>query len=353
MELDLNGSIEGVPERFVPETMRGSLLDAEHRARYWWAAKLVRDARVLDAGCGLAYGSTILAEAGASEVIGVDNAEPVVEAAQARVPEKVRLEQGDVARLRFRDDSFDVVVCFEVIEHVDDTDAVLDEFRRVLRPGGLLAISSPNRDAYPPGNPHHVHEFQPPELRQALEERFAHVRIVHQHDYLTSAILESETFTATDGIGLDPIEVRKVVASRSGREAYTLALASDQPLPDVPRTAVLTETLEVRKWLDILDAQQRQFERQESELAELQTMVAERASLIGQLEEAERRAADRLDLMESLTHAEALLLNTENRLRETEQQVAEARRVLDDVVRSASWKLTAPLRRLKRLLGGA
>ena len=343
--MDLTGSIQGVPERFVPEAMRGSLLEAEHRARYWWVSGLVRGRRVLDAGCGMAYGSVILAEAGASEVVGVDNAEAIVETVQARLPQGVRVIHGDVSRLDFPSDSFDIVVCFEVVEHVQDTDAVLDELTRVLRPGGLFAVSSPNRDTYPQGNPHHVHEFQPEELGQALEARFANVRIVHQHGFLTSAILDEDAFRADEGAALESIEVRKTVGHSPGKEAYTLALASDDALPSPANTAVLTRTLEVREWLEQFDAQQRAFEGQANEVAELKTLAEERASLIQKLEEAERRAADQLNLMESLTHAEALLAHTENRLRETE-------RALDGVLGSVSWRLTAPLRGLKRLLGG-
>lgn len=374
VEVDLSGSVEGVPERFVPEAMRGSLLDAEHRARYWWAAGLVPGKRVLDAGCGLAYGSAILAQAGAAEVIGVDSAEPVVEAAQARMAGRVRIEHGDVGRLDFPADSFDVVVCFEVIEHVQNSDAVLDELARVLRPGGVVALSSPNRDAYAQGNPHHVHEFRPDELRQALESRFAHVRLIRQHDFLTSAIIDDEGFTADDGSTLAGVDVRKVVGQRPGEETYTLALASEEPVPEPPRMAVLTGTLELRQWLEHFDAQQRAFEAQENHLAELKALVEQRSSLLQRLEEAERRAADRLDLMESLTHAEALLGGAEGRLADREEQLAEAEvrqdeaqraraeaeaahaqalRTLEGVVGSASWKITAPLRGLKRLRGGS
>jgi 2-polyprenyl-3-methyl-5-hydroxy-6-metoxy-1,4-benzoquinol methylase len=343
--VDLSGSAEGVPERFVPDSMRSSIVDAEHRARYWWISRLVQGCRVLDAGCGMGYGSAILAEAGAAEVIAIDNVEPVVEAAQSRVPSTVQVQQGDVAHLTLDADSFDVVVCFEVIEHVQEPEAVLDELARVLRPGGVLAVSSPNRDAYPPGNPHHVHEFQPEELRRALEERFAHVQILRQHDFVTSAILDDEAFGSEDGTKLGEVDIRKIIAQTAGNEAYTLGLASDEPLPQAPFTAVLTRTLELREWLERFDAQQEAFDGQKNQLAELRAIAGERTSLLQRLEEAERRAADQLNLMESLNHAEALLARNEN-------QLDDAKKALDLVTESLSWKLTAPLRGLKRLLSG-
>ena len=114
--------------------MDGSLVAAEHLSRYWWAAQFARGRRVLDAGCGIGYGSNMLAEAGASEVMGVDIAEPAVEAAKHGAGSGVAFRTGDVAALDFVPDSFDLVVCFEVIEHVEDADAVLDELARVLAP---------------------------------------------------------------------------------------------------------------------------------------------------------------------------------------------------------------------------
>src|SRR5439155_23557136 len=94
------------PERFDPQAMHGRLIEAEHLARYWWAAALVPGKRVLDAGCGTAYGSEILARGGASEVVGVDLDRAVVEAARVSV-ETVSLEVADVRDLPYADGSFD------------------------------------------------------------------------------------------------------------------------------------------------------------------------------------------------------------------------------------------------------
>src|SRR5438132_386474 len=127
------------PERFDPKAMHGTLMEAEHLARYWWAASLVSGRRVLDAGCGTAYGSEILARAGASEVVGVDADPAAVKEARASTT-GVTLEVGDARDLPHPDRSFDVAVCFEVIEHVDDPETILDELRRVLGGDGLLVV---------------------------------------------------------------------------------------------------------------------------------------------------------------------------------------------------------------------
>src|ERR1700731_1562788 len=143
-----------VPERFDPSTMHGEIIEAEHLARYRGAAPLAVGRRVLDAGCGVAYGAAMLAAAGAVEVIGVDRESDVLDSARPQMPRNVRLETADVSALPYEDGSFDLVVCFEGIEHVDHPSRGLDELRRVLATDGLLVRSSPNRDVYPPGNPH-------------------------------------------------------------------------------------------------------------------------------------------------------------------------------------------------------
>src|SRR5689334_16675248 len=137
MDLDLAGTREDVPERFVPDEMRGQLIEAEHVARYVWASSIASGRRVLDAGCGVGYGTAILAGAGAASARGVDVAEGVLEAVRAQMPAAVELDVGDVGDLPYGDASFDLVVCFEVIEHVSDQAAALDEIARVLGPGGV------------------------------------------------------------------------------------------------------------------------------------------------------------------------------------------------------------------------
>src|SRR5947209_13622457 len=107
-------------ERFVPDQDRGRLIEAEHLARYLWAAQLASGRRVLDAGCGTAYGCRLLAEAGASDVVGVDLAEPVLDAVREQMPSGVTLERADLRELPFPAGGFDLVVCFEVIEHLAD-----------------------------------------------------------------------------------------------------------------------------------------------------------------------------------------------------------------------------------------
>ena len=282
------------PERFDPRTMRGWLIEAEHLARYRWVAPLVRDKRVLDAGCGTAYGSAILAGANATEVVGVDHDAAVLESVRPSMPGNVSLEAADVRNLPHADGSFDVAVCFEVIEHVDDPEDVVAELRRVLRNDGLLVVSSPNRGVYPSGNPHHKREFLPDELAKMLASRFDGVRLLRQHDWLASAVLEDETFGFDDATAFEAT-VRKTVAASPGSELYTVALASSAVLPAVAPEVVLTQTADAKWWQEKLTELEGDRDAARSDARALQQTVRDLEAKIAACESTLNDARSEID----------------------------------------------------------
>jgi SAM-dependent methyltransferase len=164
----------------------------EHLARYRFARHFVSgpgpSARVLDAGCGTGYGAAELALAGAASVTGTDIAAEAVGHARSRYgSERVRFVQGSCETLPFSDGAFDLLVAFEVIEHLDRWQDLLLEAKRVLKPGGILLVSTPNRDYYAESrgksgpNPFHRHEFDYAEFEAALSAVYPHVRIWTQN----------------------------------------------------------------------------------------------------------------------------------------------------------------------------
>jgi SAM-dependent methyltransferase len=238
----------GHPERFVPQLHAGHFIDAEHRARYWWATALVSGKRVLDAACGTGYGANILAGAGAKSVVGVDRAEHVVELASKQAHTAATFHVADLLELPFPDNTFEVATCFEAIEHVATPEIALDELSRVLEPNGVLAISSPNRGVYLGGNPHHHYEFTSDEFESALRDRFEHVRLLRQHRWFATAILEDEAFESSDGHPLRDTVVHKISADELGSETYALALASNAPLPAPPAHVALSDDRDLWGW---------------------------------------------------------------------------------------------------------
>jgi ubiquinone/menaquinone biosynthesis C-methylase UbiE len=350
MGTNLADLVDGVPGRFVPDEMRGQLVEAEHLTRYWWAADYVEGRRVLDAGCGIGYGAALMLAAGAGSVAGIDLAEDVVAAAAAAAPAGVDFDTGDVRALPYGDDTFDVATCFEVIEHVDDQAATLAELARVLAPGGLLLLSSPNRDVYTPGNPHHVHELIPAELEAMLESQWPNVRLLQQHNYLASTILAISDDDRAEAELTGSLRARRLVGKAAGDEVYTVAMASSAPLPDLTQVVMLASPVEIRQWLERYEEQQRILHDLHARLEERIRADADRNNALARLAEAEQAVAE----VPSLQAAVASL-RTELEAAARERDVLQARAdradaVLRDVFDSPSWHITAPLRAAKRLL---
>src|SRR5262249_41172258 len=133
-------------ERFAPE-VRGAIW-YEHWHRYCIAQPLATGLSVLDAACGEGYGSFLLAQT-AREVVGIDIAAEAIAHAQSRyAAPNLRYVEGSCTALPLADASVDLVISFETIEHLQQQSEMLAEFRRVLTPGGVLVISSPNPSVY-------------------------------------------------------------------------------------------------------------------------------------------------------------------------------------------------------------
>ncbi len=335
---------DGAPERFVPGIMRGHLIEVEHLARYWWAGQFAPGRRVLDAGCGAAYGTRMLAEAGASEVVGVDMSESVLEAVGHDMPSTVRLETGDVRSLDFPAGAFDLVVCFEVIEHVEKPEEVIEELVRMVSDDGVLIVSTPDRDATINPNPHHLHELTRDELGTMLAERLPHVSLFRQEGYLAAAVAPEDGLTPEAAAGAT---TRRVPGKNDGVARYVVGLAGRVPLPEARPLIAITDRLELGIWQGVIDSLDAQTRQQRRRIEELEDLLADRPELQERLLEGEQRLATTAELERKVQELQAELDREVWTLRE---RVERADRVLQDVFTSPSWRITAPLRALKRTL---
>jgi SAM-dependent methyltransferase len=162
-------------ERTGPGVASENYWFRRHVAAYRLGARLA-GGRILDAGAGEGYGTALLARRGSAAGVEID--ETAVILAARRYP-SARFVRGDLRRLPVAQRSVDAVVALQVIEHLDDVAAFLDAIREVLRPGGRLILSTPNRATFPAGvNPFHIQEYDAAELRSVLDPRFTEVRIV-------------------------------------------------------------------------------------------------------------------------------------------------------------------------------
>jgi 2-polyprenyl-3-methyl-5-hydroxy-6-metoxy-1,4-benzoquinol methylase len=153
-----------------------------HSAAYAQAARLVEYKRVLDLGCNTGYGTDMLFRS-AKKVVGVDVSEKAIVSARNQYGHLgIEFHTIDGKTLPFSDEAFDVVVCFQVIEHIVDYIIFIDEIKRILTPEGVIIFTTPNAllRLYPgmkPWNEFHVREFNHNDLKSLLDTFFKNVCI--------------------------------------------------------------------------------------------------------------------------------------------------------------------------------
>jgi len=182
--------MEMTGERFVPE-LRGQIA-YEHLHRYEIARRFAGGRDVLDVASGEGYGASYLAQV-AKSVVGVDiDAESVRHAAGRYAAMNLRFRVGSASQLPLADDSFDLVVSFETIEHLVEQEEMLAEIGRVLRADGKLLISSPNKLVYSDlpnyQNPFHLRELYFDEFRELLLRHFSSCAIFGHRIFAASAV---------------------------------------------------------------------------------------------------------------------------------------------------------------------
>jgi SAM-dependent methyltransferase len=282
-------------ERVIPGKVDPDLLN-EHVARYAFAARVARGRRVLDAGCGSGYGADALARH-AREVLAVDISQEAIDYAREHYrAANLRFERASCLEIPASEGSFDQVVAFEIIEHLDDWRGFLREVRRVLVPEGVFLVSTPNKRYYAEAraglgpNPFHVHEFEYGEFRAELQAIFPKVALYLENH--TDAIVfappaggGSADATVEDG-GANPDEAHFFLAicSLSG-ETVVPAFAY------VPRAANMLRERE--RHIDVLELQLRE---RMARVVELQDELAgEQATARARIDELEAEVRDAVD----------------------------------------------------------
>ncbi|RFC32801.1 MAG: Methyltransferase domain-containing protein [Candidatus Nitrotoga sp. SPKER] len=178
-------------ERFLPEC--SGEIWYEHWHRYALARQLSPHCTVLDVACGEGYGAAMVAET-AYKVVGVDLSADVIQHAKNNYGHHTNLQfvTASCERLPFSDASFDFAISFETIEHIEKQKEFISELTRVLRPDGVLILSSPNKrlysDAHDYHNEFHVRELYRNELEELLHAAFPHIFWLGQKLLFHSAI---------------------------------------------------------------------------------------------------------------------------------------------------------------------
>lgn len=238
------------------ETFIQSENTSEHLHRYAIAFEYVAGKKVLDIACGEGYGSNLLAEK-AQEVVGVDvSAGVILEAAKKYVRNNLRFLEGNANSIPVESNYYDVVVSFETIEHHDRHDEMMLEIKRVLKPTGILIISSPDKEYYSDKtgykNPFHVKELYQKEFESLIRKYFKESRFFFQKFVRGSLVLPALGSDSTGGWkmyagGYDAI---KEVALEA---LYSISIASDNDLPSIEMSFFDGEDVVKRQQKELLD----------------------------------------------------------------------------------------------------
>lgn len=171
-------------ERTVPGIPHENYWFRRHEIAYLHAQRWLRGADVLEAGAGEGYGAAVLSAA-ARRVIALDYDEAAIGHAGRKYPD-VPAVRGNLAALPIRSGAVDAVVSLQTIEHLWNQPEFVAECARVLRPAGMLLMSTPNRLTFSPGldkplNPFHTRELSAAELTELLAPRFRVSRMFGIH----------------------------------------------------------------------------------------------------------------------------------------------------------------------------
>jgi len=164
------------------QTIEQYCLHLIHQKAYLEASIFAKDKIVLDLGCNIGYGTNILSNH-AKTIFGVDISSNAIQMAKVTYQNSnINFKYFDGNTLPFEDNKFDLIVSFQVIEHIVDYDLYFNEMERVLSPDGIVIFTTPNsklriKKGLKPWNPFHVREFTAKELKFLLSLYFSMVEI--------------------------------------------------------------------------------------------------------------------------------------------------------------------------------
>jgi O-antigen biosynthesis protein len=324
-------------ERFIP-TEQGRIR-LEHYHRYAAVKDIVAQKQVLDLACGEGYGSAFMADF-AEMVAGVDiSQEAINHASQTYQKSNLIFQQGSATALDLPDKKFDIVVSFETIEHLSEQDEMLKEIRRVLRPKGILIISSPNRPVYSEEsgehNEFHVKELDFDDFDELLKRQFPFVQYYGQRLMMGSVIQSLEGGQTSyqawndDGKNLNP------QSGNFSEPVYFLAIAGadEANLPKVLPSVIYPKDLDLvkhyvgfAKWAKDLD---REINEKNNYIVNLNKEIHERNQHITKFNlEIQNRDQHISDFTKTIFERDQQISNRDQQIFNRDQQISNLNEVL-------------------------
>ena len=321
-------------ERFVP-TESGDI-ELEHMHRYLLAKELAADKSVLDIACGEGYGSALLATV-AKNVIGVDISEQTIEhAANKYKTNNLEYRHGSCTLIPLADACIDMVVSFETIEHHAEHDLMMREIKRVLKPDGVLMISSPDRQNYSIdrnySNEFHVLELFSGEFKALLSKYFENSSFYLQKIIYGSAILPESARSACVSFFKEKDKV--IGVGGVNKPLYWIAIASSSRLPNMPAGLYEVPLIDAGPVRSLNKASS----ARDQLIAEHERVAIDRDNAITALNEVVS-ARDQL-----IAEHERVAIDRDNEITALNEVVSARDQLIKQMSSSWSWRITRPLR---------
>ena len=353
-------------ERYIPDVSPeeiGAEIHYEHLHRYLFTTQFVKNKVVLDLGCGEGYGSYIISKV-AKRVLGIDIDEKSIKHASSKyIRENLEFLQGSATEIPIDgEEIFDVVVCFEVLEHISEHEKMLEEVKRVLKKEGIFIVSTPNKKAYSDDpnyrNPFHVKELYFDEFKLLLSKYFKHIYFFGQRIYPSSQIwsLTQKSDKSSEFV-IEQGEKGFVQTEYERKEPmYFIAIASDQPLDfsQIDSRSFLTDISQT-----LIKNFQRYTSSLEGELGRVRSELNNLSLIAEQKEEKVRELKERLEKLEveirqrddKISELENSLNSKVEEIESLKQKIESLRSTLNEKNQEIE-KLVNELERLKKDLDG-
>ncbi len=337
--------LEWTGERYIP-TVSGEI-EFEHYHRYLLARKYASGKKVLDIACGEGYGSQLLSSV-SEFVYAVDIDPATIKNARSKYTDKnIEFIAGSCSKIPLGDNSVDLVVSFETIEHHDQHEEMISEINRVLKDDGLLIISSPDKKEYSDltgnVNEYHVKELYQDEFVELLKHSFSYVTLMGQIIKYGSIIAPVDQSKSIEFYPFDSQENNE----EKYNPLYFIALASNRINHGAFSiySAPLEKSEYASRCKELFKGYWDEIEELKGKNEQYELIEDENNAIKNELESTQINNKELNLNNKSLQKA---LTETQEQKEKLASQVSEYDKLVTMITQSKSWRLTSPMRGLAR-----